>query len=71
MSEIMGTVFLVQNTWYLRYLHGGGAMVPIEGAAPEIAKLEDGRMVRLVGHMSTDRKGCPRAALATSAEILG
>jgi hypothetical protein len=71
MNEIIGTAFLVHGTWYLRYLHGGGAMVPIEASAAVKSKLEDGASVRLTGHMSADGRGCPRSAYATDAERLG
>lgn len=70
MNEIMGTAFLVHGTWYVRYLRGGGAMVPIEGAAAVITNLEDNRMVRLLGNMSTDGRGCPRSVQATEAELI-
>ncbi|MBB6413707.1 hypothetical protein [Mesorhizobium sangaii] len=45
MSEILGTAFLVHGTWYLRYLHGGGTMVPIEASADLKDMLNDGYMV--------------------------
>jgi hypothetical protein len=71
MSEIMGTAFLVEKTWYLRYLHGGGIMVPIEGSAEILGALEDGRMVRLTGQISTDGRRCLRAARRTQIDLLG
>lgn len=67
----MGTAFLVHGSWYLRYLNGGGAMVPIEGASSIKEKLEDGKSVRVTGYMSTDGRGCPRAVQATDVEIFG
>jgi hypothetical protein len=71
MNEIMGTAFLVHDTWYLRYLNGGGAMVPIVASAAVKSKLEDGASVRITGHMSTDGRGCPQSVHATDAERLG
>lgn len=71
MSEIVGTAFLVHGTWYLRYLHGGGAMVPIEASVAMKAKLQDGASVRLSGYMSTDGLGCPRSVHPTDIECLG
>ena len=71
MSEIMGTAFLVHGTWYLRYLHGGGTMVPIEAGAALKDKLKDGATVRLTGHMSTDGRGCLRSVHPTEVECFG
>lgn len=71
MQEIMGTAFLVHGTWYLRYLNGGGAMVPIEADKTVIEKLQDNRSTRLFGYMSTDGQGCARAVQATEIELLG
>lgn len=67
----MGTAFLVHGTWYLRYLDGGGAMVPIEGSSSIKEQLEDGKSVRVTGNMSTDGRGCPRAVQASEIEIFG
>jgi hypothetical protein len=67
----MGTAFLVHGTWYLRYLHGGGTMVPIEASAGLKAKLKDGASVRFTGYMSTDGRGCPRSVHPTDVECLG
>lgn len=71
MSEIVGTAFLVHGTWYLRYLHGGGAMIPIEASADLKAKLKDGVSVRMTGYISTDGRGCPRSVHPTDVERLG
>lgn len=71
LTEIFGTAFLVHDTWYLRYLDGGGAMVPIEGPAAIKEKLADGQSVRINGYMSTDGRGCARSVQAANVEVLG
>jgi hypothetical protein len=71
MTEIMGTACLVHGTWYLRYLHGGGTMVPIEASVTVKDKLEDGAMVRMTGYINTDGRGCPRSVHPTEIERLG
>jgi hypothetical protein len=71
MAELMGTAFLVQGTWYLRYVGGGGAMIPIEAGAEAKASLKDGAMVSLQGSILSDHRGCARSAHATKAEIIG
>jgi hypothetical protein len=70
-AELMGTAFLVKDKWYLRYLDGGGAMVPIEASAAVKDMLRDGAMVQLEGYMSTDGRGCAKAANATKAKVIG
>ncbi len=71
MSEIMGTAFLVHGQWYLRYLHGGGAMVPIEASKDVIANLEDAEMCAITGSLGKDHLGCPQRVHATAAKVLG
>jgi hypothetical protein len=71
LTEIMGTAFLVHGTWYLRYLDGGGAMVPIEGSSSVKEQLEDAKSVRVTGYMSSDGRGCPRAVHASAVDVFG
>lgn len=70
MAELFGTIFLVHHEWYLRYLDGGGVMVPIKADATVKSLLRDGAMVRLDGYMSTDGRGCARAAHITQVTVI-
>jgi hypothetical protein len=71
MAEIMGTAFQVHGQWYLRYLQGGGAMVPISGDREILAALSDNQMCVIEGHLSTDGRGCGQGVSARSVRMLG
>ncbi|MDF2384864.1 hypothetical protein JMG10_25555 [Nostoc ellipsosporum NOK] len=70
-AEITGTSFLVHGQWYLRYLGGGGAMIPISGTPQTLAALADNKTCILEGYMSTDGRGCAQGVQATAAKTIG
>ena len=70
MANIQGTAFLVHDTWYLRYLGGGGSMIVINGSAELLDQLIDNRIVTLEGHLSKDQNGCLQGVSASALKTI-
>jgi hypothetical protein len=64
-DELYGTSFIVHGEWYLRYLGGDGAMVPIAGSKEVLDELRDNELVSIIGYMGKSHLGCPQRAHAT------
>ena len=56
-DDIVGTAFLEQGQWYLRYVSGEGAKVTLIADSREKEKLESGAMVSVRGCFSRDAHG--------------
>ncbi|WP_022674274.1 hypothetical protein [Novosphingopyxis baekryungensis] len=70
MAEIQGTVFLVHDTWYLRYSGGGGSMILISGSAELLDQLIDNKVATLEGHLSRDQNGCLQGVSASALKTI-
>lgn len=69
-DAIMGSVFKVDGTWYIRLLHGGGNLTRLEGAAAALEALRDGDHVQIDGYVSSDHLGCPQACHARAITVI-
>ena len=68
--EISGTAFLVDGTWYLRHVGGGGSMLLVETNDVVKAKLVEGSVTVLTGHIGTDGNGCPQRVIASEVTVV-
>lgn len=69
--EIMGTVFEVDGTWYIRLLHGGGNLIKLMAKDPFRKQLVSGQTYKIEGYISRNHLGCDEACNASDGQALG
>lgn len=70
-DEIVGSVFKVDGTWYIRLLHGGGNLTRLEGPDAALEALNDRDLAQIDGYVSSDHLGRPQACHARSITVVG
>ena len=70
-SEVMGTVFRVDGTWYIRHLHGGGNLIKLVAQVPFRDLLENGRLYQIDGYIGRNHLGCDEACYARNGVLVG
>jgi len=70
-SEIFGTAFKVDGTWYVRHQGGGGVLILLEAQDELRDQLKDGQMYRFEGRIGKNHLGCPERCYASKGEAIG
>ena len=70
-SEIFGTTFLVDGTWYVRGVGGGGVLLPAQAPDRIRSSLKEGQAYKFVGGPILDHRGIPTGFRIAEAEEIG
>lgn len=70
--SLMGTVFRVDGTWYIRLPGEGGTLLPLQASSEVQARLRAGSLMTITdGYVSRDQNGRAQACFAKAATITG
>lgn len=71
-TDITGTVFDVDGSWYIRLVGEGGTLLPLQCNEKVRTYLASGRLLRVEkGYISRDQNGRAVACVAEAVEVLG